>query len=103
MEFRERVGQNINHYRKLNGLTLKEIASRVGITEATMQKYEAGQIKRVDIDMIGKIAKALGISPSTLLDWNVQSSQEFIDLFSEADPGVQEAVVTLLKSSRPAP
>lgn len=69
MNYRERVGKNINHYRKVNDLTLKEVANRVGITEATMQKYETGQIKRVDIEMIDKIANAIGTTASKLTGW----------------------------------
>lgn len=69
MNYRERVGQNINYYRKLNDLTLKQIATSVGITEATMQKYEAGQIKRIDIDMVEKIASAIGVSAAQLTGW----------------------------------
>ena len=77
MNYRERVGKNINHYRKVNDLTLKEVANRVGITEATMQKYEVGQIKRVDIEMIEKIANAIGTTASKLTGWlNSEEKQE---------------------------
>ena len=76
MNYRERVGKNINHYRKVNDLTLKEVANRVGITEATMQKYEVGQIKRVDIEMIDKIATAIGTTASKLTGWLNHDEQE---------------------------
>lgn len=76
MNYRERVGKNINHYRKVNDLTLKEVAKRVGITEATMQKYEVGQIKRVDIEMIEKIADAIGTTASKITGWLNQDEKE---------------------------
>ena len=76
MNYRERVGKNINHYRKVNDLTLKEVANRVGITEATMQKYEVGQIKRVDIEMIEKIATAIGTTASKLTGWLNRDEEE---------------------------
>lgn len=76
MNYRERVGKNINHYRKVNDLTLKEVAKRVGITEATMQKYEVGQIKRVDIEMIEKIADAIGTTASKITGWLNQEEKE---------------------------
>ena len=37
-QFPERVARNIKKYRKEQNLTLKEMAERVGISEATMQK-----------------------------------------------------------------
>ena len=69
MTFNEIVGENIRHYRKINGLTIKEIASKVGITEATMQKYEVGKIRRVDVEMVKNIADAIGVEPSALTGW----------------------------------
>lgn len=63
------IGNNIREIRKRNGLTLKELASRVGITEATMQKYEAGKIKTVCIGMIEKIADALNVNPMQITNW----------------------------------
>lgn len=70
-----RVGKNISKYRAESHLTLKEVAHKVGITEATMQKYEAGNIKRVDIDMLSKIAAALGVKPEKLVEW--ESKEEY--------------------------
>ena len=72
MEFKQIVGENIRHYRKINGYTLREIAEKVGITEATMQKYEAGKIGRVDVEMIQNIANAIGVTPELLTGWSTQ-------------------------------
>jgi len=36
-------------------LTLKELADRIGVTEATAQKYESGNIKKVDVEMLKKL------------------------------------------------
>ena len=68
-QFPERVARNIKKYRKEENLTLKELAERVGISEATMQKYEAGNIKSVTIDMLHNIANALNVSPEDLTEW----------------------------------
>lgn len=69
MNFRERVGANIKHYRGLKDITLKETAALCGITEATMQKYEAGNIKNVTCEMVEKIASALDVSPEDITGW----------------------------------
>jgi transcriptional regulator with XRE-family HTH domain len=76
MNYKERVGLNINYYRKLSGLTLKQVADKVGITEATMEKYEAGQIKRVDIEMIENIASAIDTTAANLTGWLSKEEEE---------------------------
>ena len=69
MNYKERVGLNIRYYRKQNNYTMKEIAEKVGITEATMQKYEMGQIRRVDVEMLENLANAIGVSIGQLTGW----------------------------------
>lgn len=76
INYKTRVGNNINKYRRENDITLKELAKRVGITEGTMQKYEAGQIKRVDVEMINKIAQGIGVHPTQLTEWNSEADKE---------------------------
>ena len=76
MNFKERVGQNIEHYRKLSGQTLKQVADKVGLTEATMQKYEKGQIKRVDVELCQKIADALETTPDNRKGWLNNADKE---------------------------
>lgn len=51
------------------GITLKELGEKIGITEATAQKYEAGNIKKIDIEMLKKISDALGTTPEKLTGW----------------------------------
>jgi len=77
MNFKETVGENIRHYRKLKGFTIKEIAEKVNITEATMQKYEVGKIGRVDVEMIQKIANAIGVLPEQLTGWTNQIPMDY--------------------------
>ena len=50
-------------------MTLKELADKVGLTEATIQKYEAGNIKKIDIEMLKKLADALDVIPESLTEW----------------------------------
>lgn len=50
-QFCVRVGNNIKKYRKEAGITLKELGEKIGVTEATAQKYEAGNIKKIDVEM----------------------------------------------------
>ncbi|MBR5873144.1 MAG: helix-turn-helix domain-containing protein [Oscillospiraceae bacterium] len=48
-------------------LTLEEIGNAVGVSKATVQRWESGEIKNLRRDKIGNLAKVLNISPSQLL------------------------------------
>ena len=50
------------------GLTMLEVAKLVGVSEATISRYESGNIKNMRRDRIEKYAKALQVSPSEFLN-----------------------------------
>lgn len=59
--------------RKELGLTLLQIADAVGVTEATVQRWESGNIKSVRHEKIAKLAEILNVSPATLMGWEETS------------------------------
>lgn len=50
-------------------MTLAEVAKRVDVSEATVQRWESGSIKNLRHERIGKLAEVLEVSPSTLMGW----------------------------------
>lgn len=52
------------------GLTLLEVAERLGKTEATIQRYESGNIKNLKNDTIEDLASVLNVSPAYLMGWD---------------------------------
>jgi len=56
--------------RKELGLTLAQIADAMNVTEATVQRWESGNIKNIRYDKIGKLAEVLKVSPALLMGWN---------------------------------
>lgn len=93
-QFCTRIGKNIKKYRKENDLTLKELADRIGLTEATVQKYEAGNIKKIDVEMLKKISDSLGVPPENLTEWDKEEYQKY----REVKQGTQEAKIIKLYS-----
>lgn len=93
-QFKYRVGVNIRNYRLESGQTLRQIADKVGITEATMQKYEAGNIGRVDVEMLKNIADAIGCTPNDLTGWKIAdtSSPLTIEIESLSDENRQHLI-----------
>lgn len=60
--------------RKELGLTLAQIADAMGVAEATVQRWESGNIKSIRHEKIGKLAEILMVSPSALMGWKESST-----------------------------
>lgn len=56
--------------RKELGLTLAQIAHATGVTEATAQRWESGNIKSVRHDKIILLADILKVSPAEIMGWD---------------------------------
>lgn len=54
------IGENIKKLRIQKGLTQKELATRAGIPVVTLQQYERGVRKQPKLELLTKIAQALG-------------------------------------------
>lgn len=65
--------------RKELGLTLAQIADAMNVTEATVQRWESGNIKNIRYDKIGKLAEVLKVSPALLMGWNDASNPNLPD------------------------
>lgn len=55
--------------RKELGLTLAQIADAMGVAEATVQRWESGNIKSIRYEKIGKLADVLKVHPAALMGW----------------------------------
>lgn len=51
------------------GITLLDIANKLNVREATVQRYESGEIKNVKHETIYKLSQILQCSPSYLMGW----------------------------------
>ena len=49
------------------GLTMLEVAKIVGVSEATISRYESGNIKNMRCDKLIRYAKALNVSVDDIL------------------------------------
>lgn len=52
------------------GLTLDDVGSAVGVSKATVQRWESGIIKNLRRDKIRDLAKVLRVSPIYLMGWD---------------------------------
>ena len=61
--------KRIKEIRLQRKLTLLEVANHLGISEATAQRYESGEIKNLKYDTIVALAELLNVSPAYLMGW----------------------------------
>lgn len=54
---RNLMGDRIKERRKLANLSQTELGDKIGVTYATISKYESGEIKSIDATILNSIAK----------------------------------------------
>lgn len=63
------LNKRIKERRTELGMTLMELAQKVGVRDATIQRYESGEIKNIKRTMVIKLALALECTPQYLMGW----------------------------------
>ena len=64
------TGQRMKARRKAMGLSAERVADILGVSPATIYRYENGDIEKVPGDRLGPIAEALCTTPAFLMGWN---------------------------------
>ena len=106
-------GKNILEARKNAGLTMEELGKMVGVSRATIKRYESGEIANIPDDKIEKIAKATKVSEAFLMGWDTLKKenaafharilkdaelQEVIKDFLMLDKADQELIKNMIQS-----
>ena len=66
--------ERIHERRIEKGITLAQVAEKLGVTEATAQRYECGSIKSIPYDCMCAYGELLNCSPAYLMGWEENSS-----------------------------
>lgn len=56
--------------------TLEQVGNEVGVSKATVQRWESGEIKDMRRDKLSMLATALNTTPSYLMGWEEPSEKE---------------------------
>lgn len=73
------IGKRIQTRRKELGMSVEELAKKLGKAKATVYRYENGDIENLPLDILEPIAKALAIKPECLMGWEeVQKNNDAI-------------------------
>ncbi len=66
--------ERIHEKRTEKGITLAQVADRLGVTEATAQRYERGNIKSIPYEHMCAYGEILNCSPAYLMGWEENST-----------------------------
>lgn len=100
MEIYERIKER----RKELGLSAETVAEKLGISPATMYRYEKNDIKKFPIDILKPLADVLHTTPSYLMGWSenvvqyteLSSHEKAVITAYRNQPAMQKAVDRLL-------
>jgi len=67
---KDAIGPKIKELRKERGMTEEELGVKIGVSKATVNKYETGIVVNLKRPTIEKIATALDVSPGYLMGWS---------------------------------
>lgn len=70
--------ERIRSKRLQKGITLAQIADKLGVTEATAQRYESGSIKNIPYEHMCSYGEILGCSPAYLMGWTAEDVADAI-------------------------
>lgn len=65
------INEIIKKRRKELGLTLKQVAEQLGVSESLISRYESKDVKNMGIDKIAPLAEILKCTPAYLMGWEV--------------------------------
>lgn len=58
---------NLRSFREKKGLSQAELGKLAGVRQGTVSNLETGKGRRVDLDILERLAKALGVKATDLL------------------------------------
>lgn len=94
------IGDRIRLRRNQLDKTLEEVGKIVGVTRATIQRYENGNIQNIPSDKIELLAKALKTTPAYLMGWEDEETieqnaqeQKIIESFNKLNTEGKEKVI----------
>lgn len=94
------IGEIIFTKRKALDLTLEDVGQAVGVSKATVSRWESGDIRHMRRDKIEALSNLLGLDPSLFIlttEIITQKERELIQAYRSADERAKaDALYTLL-------
>ena len=65
------IGQRIKETRIQQGLSIDDLAYRLGKNRTTIYRYENGDIENLPLSILDSLADALNTTPAHLMGWDI--------------------------------
>ena len=92
-----KIGEIIKKLREESGITAKDLAQKIGLSASQMSRLESGQ-RRINSEVLTRIAKALNVAPSQLIDDT--DGQEIRSLARSAAAPFRSSIGKVIRSAR---
>lgn len=87
------VGERMRVIRKQKQMSADELARKIGVSRSTIFRYEKGDIEKVPIEIVAKVADALDIKPEQLMGLKPASIADSVhNIVTRLHPARQEKV-----------
>jgi phage repressor protein C with HTH and peptisase S24 domain len=87
------VGERMRAIRKQKQMSADELARKIGVSRSTIFRYEKGDIEKVPIEIVAKVADALDIKPEQLMGLKPASIADSVhNIVTRLHPARQEKV-----------
>ena len=70
------TGERMKQRRKEIGFSAEKVAERLGVSPATIYRYEKGDIEKVPVDSLAELARILQTTPAYLMGWEEESAPQ---------------------------
>lgn len=84
------------------GMTLADVAYKMGVAESTVSRYESSHIQDIKIDKFKRLADVLKTTPAELLGWNEKEAtpdvvyNDILIELEKASPVVKQQVLSYI-------
>ena len=93
------IGELIRKKRIEKDMTLEDVGRAVGVTRATVSRWESGEIGKLGRDKIDDLSRVLGIDPLVFIlprEAITPDELSLLNAYRSADPGIRSSVRKLL-------
>ena len=96
------MGDRIKNLRLQRGLTQEELGAIVGVKKSAIYKYESGLVVNLKRDTIEKLARALGVRPTTLMGLETfDTGAEFEERWKKVTRNTNGESLTVIHTTDP--
>ena len=81
------IGERIRQRRLEIGLSVDELARRLGKNRATVYRYESDEIENLPLNILEPLAAALRVSPAHIMGWEVETEPSSVPVLAAIEGG----------------